>query len=81
MESLIFLLHFLFYFSNCLVFAVFNLCRAGNCWWWVPLVAPLIGGVLGAGVYKAFVELHHPHPSEQNRVLGEDVHIPLVKRV
>uniref|UniRef100_A0A3P9KGT7 Aquaporin 7 n=1 Tax=Oryzias latipes TaxID=8090 RepID=A0A3P9KGT7_ORYLA len=59
----------------------FEVFRAGNCWWWVPLVAPLIGGVLGAGVYKAFVELHHPHPSEQNRVLGEDEHIPLVKRV
>ncbi|XP_053723291.1 aquaporin-7 [Synchiropus splendidus] len=33
--------------------------RAGNNWWWVPLVAPPIGGVLGAGVYKAFVEMHH----------------------
>uniref|UniRef100_A0A8C7X3G9 Aquaporin 7 n=1 Tax=Oryzias sinensis TaxID=183150 RepID=A0A8C7X3G9_9TELE len=59
----------------------FEVFRAGNCWWWVTLVAPLIGGVLGAGVYKAFVELHHPHPPEQNRVLGEDEHIPLVKRV
>ncbi|RVE72996.1 hypothetical protein OJAV_G00044120 [Oryzias javanicus] len=55
--------------------------RAGNCWWWVPLVAPSIGGVLGAGVYKAFVELHHPHPSGQNRVQVEDEVIPLVKRV
>ncbi|KAM3877924.1 aquaporin-7 [Diretmus argenteus] len=34
--------------------------RAGNGWWWVPVVAPLIGGVLGAGLYKVFVELHHP---------------------
>lgn len=34
--------------------------RAGNCWWWVPLVAPFIGGVLGALIYKALVELHHP---------------------
>ncbi|XP_061641302.1 aquaporin-7 isoform X2 [Phyllopteryx taeniolatus] len=34
--------------------------RAGNGWWWVPIVAPMIGGVLGAGLYKVFVEFHHP---------------------
>ncbi|KAM9814218.1 aquaporin-7 [Neosynchiropus ocellatus] len=34
--------------------------RAGNSWWWVPLVAPPIGAIMGAGVYKAFVEMHHP---------------------
>ncbi|XP_008318637.1 aquaporin-7 [Cynoglossus semilaevis] len=34
--------------------------RAGRGWWWVPLIAPPIGGVLGAGLYKALVELHHP---------------------
>ncbi|KAK0148428.1 Aquaporin-7 [Merluccius polli] len=33
---------------------------AGNTWWWVPVVAPLLGGVMGAGLYKAFVELFHP---------------------
>ncbi|XP_061146634.1 aquaporin-7 [Syngnathus typhle] len=38
--------------------------RAGNGWWWVPIVAPMVGGVLGAGVYKVFVELHHPPRSE-----------------
>ncbi|XP_035248109.1 aquaporin-7 [Anguilla anguilla] len=36
--------------------------RAGQNWWWVPLLAPLIGGVMGAGIYKLFVELHHPAP-------------------
>jgi MIP family channel proteins len=25
--------------------------RAGNHWWWVPIVGPLIGGVVGGGVY------------------------------
>ncbi|KAM9757915.1 aquaporin-7 [Menidia menidia] len=39
--------------------------RAGNGWWWVPIVAPLIGGVLGGGVYKALVELLHPPVSAQ----------------
>jgi MIP family channel proteins len=29
--------------------------RAGNGWWWVPIVAPLAGGVLGGWVYDAFV--------------------------
>jgi MIP family channel proteins len=29
--------------------------RAGNHWWWVPIVAPLIGGVLGGWVYDLFV--------------------------
>jgi MIP family channel proteins len=29
--------------------------RAGNGWWWVPIVAPCIGGVLGGWVYDAFV--------------------------
>uniref|UniRef100_A0A3Q2YXC7 Aquaporin 7 n=1 Tax=Hippocampus comes TaxID=109280 RepID=A0A3Q2YXC7_HIPCM len=38
--------------------------RAGNGWWWVPVIAPMIGGVLGAGLYKLLVELHHPPRSE-----------------
>ncbi|KAJ3602306.1 hypothetical protein NHX12_030065 [Muraenolepis orangiensis] len=33
---------------------------AGSGWWWVPIVAPSLGGVMGAGLYKALVELHHP---------------------
>ncbi|XP_057701690.1 aquaporin-7 [Corythoichthys intestinalis] len=38
--------------------------RAGNGWWWVPIVAPTIGGVLGAGLYMVLIELHHPPLSE-----------------
>ena len=33
--------------------------RAGNGWWWVPIVGPLIGGVLGGFVYDAFITRHH----------------------
>lgn len=33
--------------------------QAGNGWWWVPIVGPLIGGVLGAFVYDLFVTRHH----------------------
>jgi MIP family channel proteins len=33
--------------------------RAGNSWWWVPIVAPCIGGVLGGYVYDFFITRHH----------------------
>jgi MIP family channel proteins len=34
--------------------------RAGHGWWWVPLVAPPVGGVLGGYAYDALVTKHHP---------------------
>lgn len=34
--------------------------RAGNGWWWVPLVAPPVGAVLGGFVYDALITKHHP---------------------
>jgi MIP family channel proteins len=36
--------------------------RAGNGWWWVPIVGPLIGGVLGGLVYDFFITRRHPDP-------------------
>jgi MIP family channel proteins len=35
---------------------VFN---AGNGWWWVPIVGPIIGGIAGGFAYDAFVGKHH----------------------
>jgi MIP family channel proteins len=35
---------------------------AGNGWWWVPIVAPLVGAVLGAFLYDVFVNKHHVAP-------------------
>jgi len=38
--------------------------RAGNGWWWVPLVAPPIGALLGAFVYDAAItKLRAPDPA------------------
>jgi len=34
--------------------------RAGNAWWWVPIVAPCIGAVLGGWVYDLFVGHRFP---------------------
>jgi MIP family channel proteins len=37
--------------------AVFS---AAGGWWWVPIVAPSIGGVVGAAAYDVLVARHHP---------------------
>jgi MIP family channel proteins len=40
--------------------------RAGNSWWWVPIVAPCVGGVLGGWVYDLLIgdrfPSHHSPP-------------------
>ena len=37
--------------------------RAGNNWWWVPIVAPCVGGVIGGWMYDACIG--HRFPSRQ----------------
>ncbi|XP_067878804.1 aquaporin-9-like [Heterodontus francisci] len=32
---------------------------AGNGWWWIPIVAPPIGGLLGTLVYVGLIQFHH----------------------
>ena len=34
--------------------------RAGGGWWWVPLVAPCLGALLGGLVYDRLISRHHP---------------------
>jgi MIP family channel proteins len=34
--------------------------RAGSYWWWVPIVGPLIGGVLGGWIYDLLIARRHP---------------------
>jgi MIP family channel proteins len=35
---------------------------AGAGWWWVPVVGPIVGAILGAFAYDAFVNKHHVAP-------------------
>ncbi|XP_013878909.1 aquaporin-10b [Austrofundulus limnaeus] len=44
---------------------------AGGGWWWVPIVAPCIGAVLGVLIYELLVEVHHPLSSE-SRTSGQE---------
>jgi len=34
--------------------------RAGNHWWWVPIVGPCVGALVGGAVYDLFITRHHP---------------------
>ncbi|KAK7072589.1 Aquaporin-3, partial [Halocaridina rubra] len=36
----------------------------GIVWWWVPIVGPHIGAILGVAIYLALIELHHPESKE-----------------
>jgi MIP family channel proteins len=40
---------------------------AGGGWWWVPIVAPVVGAILGAWLYDALINKHHVAP-EAGRV-------------
>jgi MIP family channel proteins len=37
---------------------------AGNGWWWVPIVGPMIGGVLGGAAYQAAIGWRHEMKNE-----------------
>ncbi|XP_053320388.1 aquaporin-9 [Spea bombifrons] len=38
---------------------------AGNNWWWVPVVGPMVGATMGAYIYILCIEAHH-EPDEDN---------------
>ncbi|KAB7506263.1 Aquaporin-10 [Armadillidium nasatum] len=44
----------------------------GVVWWWVPIIAPHIGAVLGMLVYTLFIEMHHEDDSEVITITKEN---------
>ncbi|XP_073433282.1 aquaporin-3-like [Dendrobates tinctorius] len=48
--------------------------RAGGHWWWVPVVGPMVGGVIGSFIYDLLIGIHHP-PSLCNDET-EERHLP-----
>jgi MIP family channel proteins len=42
----------------------------GPNWWWVPIVGPMIGGVLGGAIYDGLITRFHPPESEPFKKLS-----------
>ena len=38
----------------------------GQHWWWVPVLGPFIGGLIGGWLYYLMIELHHPNDPEED---------------
>ncbi|KAM4795311.1 aquaporin-3-like [Rhinophrynus dorsalis] len=50
--------------------------RAGDNWWWVPVMGPLVGGVVGAMIYEVLIEYHHPPAAQKEDHEDEEIHPP-----
>uniref|UniRef100_A0A672ZP57 Aquaporin 10b n=1 Tax=Sphaeramia orbicularis TaxID=375764 RepID=A0A672ZP57_9TELE len=46
--------------------------KAGGGWWWVPIVAPFVGGLLGTLIYELLIEVHHPHTPQSPEDRDQD---------
>ncbi|XP_061598294.1 aquaporin-10b [Cololabis saira] len=46
--------------------------KAGEGWWWVPLVATCAGALLGTLVYELMVEVHHPPLASDCQISGQE---------
>ncbi|XP_035385064.1 aquaporin-10b, partial [Electrophorus electricus] len=38
-------------------------------WWWVPLGAPCVGGLVGSLIYELLIGVHHPEPDLNKTVV------------
>ncbi|XP_053449586.1 aquaporin-9 [Nycticebus coucang] len=43
----------------------FEVFTAGNNFWWIPVVGPLVGAAIGGLIYVLFIEIHHPDPEPE----------------
>lgn len=47
--------------------------RAGNYWWWVPLVAPTLGSLAGGLIYKLLIDIHNQPVLEHGNEKGQTI--------
>ncbi|XP_062453575.1 aquaporin-10 [Rhea pennata] len=52
----------------------------GNGWWWVPVVAPLLGAVAGSALYQLLVAFHHPAEESDSPGVERNIMIPIATR-
>ncbi|XP_073525445.1 aquaporin-3-like [Phyllobates terribilis] len=51
--------------------------RAGGHWWWVPVVGPMIGGVIGTFLYELLIGIHHaPNRRKEDHEENGERHPP-----
>ncbi|XP_003784427.1 aquaporin-9 [Otolemur garnettii] len=43
----------------------FEVFTAGNNFWWIPVVGPLVGAAIGGFIYVLLIEIHHPDPEPE----------------
>ncbi|XP_007166004.1 aquaporin-9 [Balaenoptera acutorostrata] len=41
----------------------FEVFTAGNNFWWIPVVGPFVGAIIGGLIYVLVIEIHHPDPN------------------
>lgn len=61
---------------------LFLACSAGDNWWWVPVVAPLLGAYLGGIIYVIFIGSTIPQKPQrlENSMVCEDHRITELPR-